>query len=123
MTGTDPAKETTMPIIQAVCRDCGARVDLEPDGVLMFTTNGSARDGTYLYYCDACERVAARPVNSRDLSLLAIAGVRDHGSAAGAAGSAGIRPFAPDDVSEFRRLLASADWFAKLRNGTYGACA
>jgi hypothetical protein len=115
-----------MPNIQAVCTACGSPVHLEPDGVLMFTWNGSVLDGTYLFFCGACEQVVVRPVHRQGLSLLAVAGVRDHGCATvrdGARRGGLSRPLAPDDVNEFRHLLARDDWFAKLLNGTYGASA
>lgn len=115
-----------MSTIQARCSSCGSAVRLEPAALLLFTADGTTT-GTYLFFCDGCEQVTAKPARPSDIVLLAAAGVRDH--SLGPVGqptiqSLGIgRPFTPDDVIDFRRLLAGDSWLPRLLAGAYGSCA
>jgi hypothetical protein len=116
-----------MSTIQATCPSCRSSVRLEPDALLVLTVGGAATTGTYLFFCDVCEQVAAKPARASEIILLAAVGVRDNAlrptGPPTAHGGGHARPFTPDDVIDFHRLLAGEGWLARLLAGAYGSCA
>lgn len=114
-----------MSTIQAICPSCGSSVRLEPNALLLLAGD-AATTGTYLFCCDGCGQVAAKPARPSDIVLLATVGVRDHTTRrAGpqAAPSQGPeRPFTADDIIDFHQLLDGDDWLPQLLAGTYGSC-
>lgn len=116
-----------MSTIEAICPSCGSSVRLEPDAFLLFTADGATTTGTYLFFCDGCEHVAAKPARPSDIVLFAAAGVPDYAHREEGSPTADSprhrRPFTPDDIVDFHRLLAGEGWFARLLAGTYGSFA
>lgn len=104
------------PTVLASCPDCGD-VSLAIDDV---TLRICAEDyeATFCFRCPECGKATTKPADDRIVERLASAGARTdlwhrpqerHPIDDDA-------PLTPDHVDEFRRLLATDDWFERLRD-------
>jgi hypothetical protein len=108
-----------MTTIQTRCPACDAHITLVPASIGLTLRTGDDLDGEYDYTCPACLEHVTRPAGEECIGLLRQAGIAP---AVGEAPAHPERPmpgpaFTPDDLIDFHLLLASVDWFHRLRSG------
>ena len=105
-----------MTKIRARCPSCG---DVE-FGIERIVVIGATDANSYRFACPTCEEQVSRSAVPDVIELLVSAGVRRepaHVPLSNAkAKSVETKPLTEHDVSSFRELLSSPDWFDSLRS-------
>jgi predicted RNA-binding Zn-ribbon protein involved in translation (DUF1610 family) len=112
-TGQNP-KESSMTKIRARCPSCG---DVE-FGIERIVVIGSTDANSYRFACPSCEEQVSRSAVPDVIELLVSAGVRREAlqSPPSRTKSSETKPLTENDVSSFRDLLSSPDWFESLQS-------
>jgi hypothetical protein len=105
-----------MTKIRARCPGCGD-VEFGIERIVVIGTGSAA--SAYRFACPSCEEHVSRTAVPDVIELLLSAGVKreqfEHPSMAPASVAAPVKPLTEHDVSAFRDLLSSPDWFSSLQ--------